>query len=141
MSVNWASIEALKDLGIDLWILVPTGMGVNRLLKNDGNISDSWLYKLKTFLGLSKEEILNHFYKESKKLTLFGLETTIAKERDAINKAGTLYKSRLQTVFKYVSDDFIMKNSTNSIMYHFMMASNNGVAIKIANDVIKPKYK
>jgi len=26
-------------------------------------------------------------------------------------------------------------------MYHFMMATNNASALKIANDVIKPKYK
>jgi three-Cys-motif partner protein len=46
MSVNWSSIETLKGLGVDLWILVPTGIGISRLLKNDGNISDAWLSKL-----------------------------------------------------------------------------------------------
>ena len=30
MSVNWSSIEALKGLGVDLWILVPTGIGMSR---------------------------------------------------------------------------------------------------------------
>ncbi|MEO8862216.1 MAG: three-Cys-motif partner protein TcmP, partial [Ginsengibacter sp.] len=54
MSVNWSSIEALNKLGIDLWILVPTGMGVNRLLKKDYNISEAWLSKLEKFLGLSR---------------------------------------------------------------------------------------
>jgi three-Cys-motif partner protein len=141
MSVDWTSIEALKSLGVDLWILVPTGMGINRLLKNDGKISDAWLEKLKRFLGLSKETILNHFYKETKRLTLFGEETTVIKEHNAIQKAGILYKARLNTVFKFVSESFVMKNSTNSIMYHFMMATNNAAALKIANDVIKPKYK
>ena len=33
MDLKWSSIEVLKGLGIDLWILVPTGIGVNRLLK------------------------------------------------------------------------------------------------------------
>ena len=141
MSVDWASIEALKGLGIDLWILVPTGMGINRLLKNDGKISDAWIEKLKRFLGLSKEEILNHFYKEAKRLTLFGEETLFEKEKNAIQKAGILYSERLKTVFAFVSELFVMKNSTNSIMYHFMMATNNATALKIANDVIKPKYK
>ncbi len=141
MSVDWASIEALKGLGIDLWILVPTGMGINRLLKNDGKISDAWLEKLERFLGLSKEDILNHFYKEAKRLTLFGEETIFEKEQNAIQKAGILYKERLRTVFNFVSEPFIMKNSTNSIMYHFMMATNNAAALKIANEVIKPKYK
>lgn len=141
MSVDWASIEALKGLGIDLWILVPTGMGINRLLKNDGKISDAWIEKLKRFLGLSKDEILNHFYKEAKRLTLFGEETVFEKEKNAIQKAGILYSERLKTVFAFVSESFVMKNSTNSIMYHFMMATNNATALKIANDVIKPKYK
>lgn len=124
-----------------MWILVPTGMGINRLLKNDGKISDAWIEKLKRFLGLSKEEILNHFYKEAKRLTLFGEETLFEKEKNAIQKAGILYSERLKTVFAFVSESFVMKNSTNSIMYHFMMATNNATALKIANDVIKPKYK
>jgi three-Cys-motif partner protein len=141
MSLDWNSIECLKGLGIDLWILVPTGMGINRLLKKDGKISDAWLEKLERFLGLEKEIILNHFYKESKSLTLFGEETVIEKEENAIVKSGDLYRERLNSIFKFVSEPFIMKNSTNSIMYHFMMASNNKTAIKIANDVIKPKFK
>lgn len=141
MSVNWESIEALKGLGIDLWILVPTGMGINRLLKKDGKISDAWLIKLEKFLGLKKNYILDHFYKETTTLTLFGEETSIEKEQNAIAKSGALYQERLKTVFKFVSESFVMKNSTNSIMYHFMMATNNATALKIANDVIKPKYK
>ncbi len=141
MALDWSSIECLKGLGIDLWILVPTGMGVGRLLKNDYNISEAWLERLERFMGLERDVILPYFYKESKKNTLFGEETIIEKERNAIEKAGDLYKERLYTVFKYVSTPFVMKNSTNSIMYHFMMATNNPTALKIANDVIKPKYK
>jgi three-Cys-motif partner protein len=141
MSLNWSSIQVLKELGVDLWILVPTGIGISRLLKNDGNISDAWLLKLEKFLGLTQEEIKNHFYKTTEKNTLFGLETVIEKEKNTVNKAGELYKRRLNSVFKFVSESFVMKNSTNSIMYHFMMATNNPNALKIANEVIKPKYK
>lgn len=140
MSVNWSSIEILKDLGIDLWILVPTGMGVNRLLKKDFNISEAWLYKLEKFLGLPRNQILDYFYKQKSNLTLFGEETLIKKEKDAIEKAGKLYQKRLGDVFKFVSHPFKMKNSTGTIMYHFMMASNNKTAQKIANDIIKPKF-
>lgn len=141
MSVNWLSIECLRNLGIDLWILVPTGIGVNRLLKRDGQISEAWLSKLQLFLGLSKEKVLNYFYKSKTILTLFGEETSIEKERQAIEKAANLYRDRLHEVFTYVSDAFPLRNSTGSIMYHFMMATNNSAAFKIANDVIKPKYK
>ena len=141
MSVNWESIYALKDLEVDLWILVPTGLGINRLLKNNGEISDAWLTKLEKFLGLSRETIKEHFYKKEITNTLFGEEVTINKEKGTVSKAGELYKQRLGTVFKYVTDPFVMRNSTNSIMYHFMMATNNSKALKIANEVIKPKYK
>jgi len=33
MQVKWESLEILRGLGIDMWILVPLGMGVTRLLK------------------------------------------------------------------------------------------------------------
>ncbi len=141
MEVNWNSIEALKGLGIDLWILVPTGIGVNRLLKNDGKISDAWLQKLEKFLGMNPKSILDFFYKEKTSFTLFGDETLFEKEKKATDKAAKLYRTRLNEIFDFVSEPFIMKNTTNSVMYHFMMATNNKTAIKIANDVIKPKYK
>jgi three-Cys-motif partner protein len=141
MSVNWESIYALKDLGVDLWILVPTGLGINRLLKNNGEISDAWLTKLEKFLGLTRDKIKDHFYKKEIINTLFGEELTINKEKGTVFKAGELYKQRLGTIFKFVTEPFVMRNSTNSIMYHFMMATNNSQALKIANEVIKPKYK
>lgn len=140
MSVKWSSIETLKSIGIDLWILVPTGIGVSRLLKNDGNISEAWLRKLEDFLGISEDEIKSFFYKKRTDNTLFGIEEKIEKETDIVNKVGKLYQSKLNTIFKYVSDSFVMKNTNNSIMYHFMMATNNASALKIANEVIKPNY-
>jgi three-Cys-motif partner protein len=141
MSVNWPSIESLKGLGVDLWILVPTGLGVNRLLKRNGEISAAWMKRLEAFLGLSQQEIMKRFYKKQTVPTLFGEETYVEKEKNAIIKIGELYRSRLNELFQFVSDSFIMRNATQSIMYHFMMATNNASALKIANDVIKPKYK
>jgi len=143
MSVAWSSIEALTGLGVDLWILVPTGVGANRVLVNDGNIPEAWLSKLESFLGINREEIKKIFYKEVRYQSLFGdgEQTIMAKEKDAVHKLGKLYSERLKNVFKYVSEPFVMRNSMNSIMYHFMMATNNTTALRIANDVIKPKYK
>ncbi|HRI20365.1 MAG TPA: three-Cys-motif partner protein TcmP [Panacibacter sp.] len=140
MALKWSSIEILKGLGIDLWILVPSGIGMNRLLKKNGDIRDAWLNKLEISLGMSREEIKKYFYKSKTVQTLFGEETLVNKEANAIQKAGQLYKQRLNEIFKYVSQPMELKNSTGSIMYHFMMASNNAAAFSIANDVIK-KYK
>jgi three-Cys-motif partner protein len=140
MSVDWSSIEALNKLGIDLWILVPTGIGVSRLLKNDGNIDERWIVKLEKFLGISQKEIIDTFYKKHIQPHLFDSGVTLFKEQDAVARIHCLYSQKLRTVFKKVSDAFVLKNSNNSIMYHFMMATNNDAAFKIANDVVK-KYK
>jgi len=140
MALKWSSVKVLKGLGIDLWILVPTGIGMNRLLKRNGDIRDAWLIKLELSLGLSREEIKKYFYKSETIHTLFGEETSISKEEKAIQKAADLYKKRLNEIFKFVSEPLELKNSTGSIMYHFMMATNNVSAFKIANDIIK-KYK
>ena len=141
MSVNWTSIETLKDLGVDLWILVPTGIGVNRMLTATGSISESWMNKLEKFLGYSREEIIKNFYKSKTDNTLFGEVVSVEKERNAVQLIGKLYKNKLLNIFSYVSKSFVMRNSQNSIMYHFMMATNNKTAIRIANEVIDPKYK
>lgn len=140
MALKWSSVEILKGLGIDLWVLVPTGIGMNRLLKKNGDIRDAWLIKLELSLGLSREEIKQYFYKSKTIQTLFGEETSLTKEEKAIQKAADLYKKRLNEIFKFVSQPLELKNSTGSIMYHFMMATNNASAFKIANDIIK-KYK
>ena len=139
MQLKWASLAALKDLPIDIWILVPTGLGVNRLLKRNGMISDSWLQRLELFLGLNKNEIIEYFYKEELVLPLFGSDKELTKEDKAIERAGALYRLQLMTIFKYVSSAFQIKNNTGSIMYHFILASNNKTAQKIANDIISSR--
>lgn len=139
MQLNWKSLQTLERHSVDVWVLVPTGMGVNRLLKKDGNISDAWLSRLENFLGMTKEDILPYFYQEKVVYTLFGEETKISKEDNAIEKSAQLYEDRLKSLFKFVSKPYILKNKMNSIMFHFFMASNNRHAVKIANDITK-KY-
>lgn len=139
MQLSWNSLVALQELSVDAWILIPTGMGVNRLLKKDGKISDAWINKLELFLGMKKEDILNYFYKESTVYTLFGDEVKVTKEQEAIEKSAVLYRDRLKELFKYVSNPYVLKNKTNSTMFHFLMVSNNKSAVNVANDIVK-KY-
>ena len=136
MQLNWSSLKALEKLSVDVWVLIPTGMGVNRLLKKDGNISGAWISKLEIFLGISKDEIIEYFYKEKTIKTLFGEETSTNKEKKAIEKSAQLYQDRLKTLFKYVSKPYILKNTTNSVMFHFLMATNNKNAVKIADEIV-----
>lgn len=139
MQLNWNSLQTLQKLSVDVWILVPTGMGVNRLLKKDSNISDAWVSKLEVFLGMEKEDILKYFYRQKVSYTLFGEETVVSKEDRAIEKSAELYKERLSSLFSFVSEPYVLKNKANSVMFHFFMASNNKTAVKIANEIIS-KY-
>lgn len=135
MQLEWDSIEKLKGLGVDMWILVPTGIGVNRMLRKDGQIDDTWLTRLEKFLGMKKDEILDHFYQPS--VGLF--PDLLDKEAEAGKKAGELYRKRLQTVFKHVSPGHEIRNANNSLMFHFLLASNNSAGLRIASDIIR-KY-
>ncbi|MBK7160590.1 MAG: hypothetical protein IPH77_19120 [Ignavibacteria bacterium] len=86
-------------------------MGINRLLSKDGNkISSSFMAKLVDFLGMSEDEIIEYFYKEEKKYTLFGEESDLVKEKNAIDKSISLIKNRIGEIFKYVSNPFPMVN-------------------------------
>lgn len=136
MQLEWASITALKGLPVDAWILVPTGMGVSRLITNNGDIEKSWITRLQKFLGLPADDIKKYFYVEDIESTLFGDELRTKKIDNVITKSGDLYRVRLGEVFDYVSNPFILKNTIGSTMYHFFMASNNKTAVKIANYII-----
>jgi three-Cys-motif partner protein len=139
MQLEWKSIKNLSKTKIDIWILVPTGMGVNRLLKKNGDISEIWLKRLELFLGMDSASIKSLFYKTETDYTLFGEEEHIKKEKDAINMSANIYKDRLKSVFSFVSQPYILKSTQGNIMYHMFMASNNGTAVKIADQIIK-KY-
>ena len=142
MQVEWKSIESLKGLGVDIWMLVPTGLGVARLLNNDGKIEVALMQRLKTFLGMTETEIMDYFYKKVVTQNLFDeMETELVKETKIATKTAELYRERLSTIFQFVSDPLVMKNSRGSIMYHFLLCSNNKTAIEIANDIVKPRLK
>lgn len=137
MQVEWRSIECLRGLPIDLWVLVPTGMGVNRPLGRSGDISNSWAERLERFLGLTRDENRQFFYREID--TLFQEIKVVEKERNTIDKSAKLYQKRLKEVFDFVSRPYELKNSTGSLMYHLLLASNNETAVKIGNDIVR-KY-
>ena len=135
MQLEWGSLEVLRGLSIDLWILNPTS-GTNRVLVRNGEIDDSWLKRLELFLGISREEIKKHFY--NKRPTLFG--DIDIKENDPINKLHELYASRIAgNIFKYVSNPKILRNNSGAPLFHFFMATNNEIGLRIANSVINPK--
>ena len=136
MQLEWTSLEILRGLPMDLWILNPTS-GTNRVLVRKGEIDESWLNRLELFLGMNREDIKDHFY--SKRQTLFG-DLDITKDYDPINRLHELYASRIAgNIFKYVSNPKVLKNNSGSPLFHFFMATNSEIALRIANSVVNPK--
>lgn len=135
MQIDWSSIQLFQGLNIDLFILIPTGVIVNRLLDKKGNLTH--IDKLTKFFGLPETEIRSYFYRKTTQMTLFGEETTIEKAQDPINKIAALYISKLKNLFKYVVDKpLVLRNSKNVPIYHFAFAAQNKTARKIAEDII-----
>lgn len=137
MALDWAAVESLKDVKCDVWMLVPTGIGVNRLLTKSGKIDESWMLKLTAFLGIPDLEVKQTFYREETLYNLFGEERNTVKIDKANEKIIELYRNKLKTIFQHVSKPHEMRNSRGSLMFHFLLASQNKTAVKIADDIIK----
>ena len=136
MDVEWRSIAQLAGTRSDVWILIPTGVIVNRLLDHEGKLRHA--LRLQSFFGLTEKEIRSEFYRPLKRLTLFGEETVVEKITGSIQHIAALYIRQLQKIWKCVTEEpLVLYNSRNCPMYHFVFASNNSTAVKIAGEIIE----
>jgi three-Cys-motif partner protein len=140
MEVEWETIEAIaKTEAIDLWLLFPLGVAVNRLLRRDSKIDKAVEQKLEKFFG--SKDWFQHFYKKKEEITIFGTETQTTKvvDFDGISK---YFVKRLREVFAGVAESpYPLRNSKNNPLYLLCFASGNkkgaATAIKIAQDILK----
>lgn len=139
MQVEWKTIEAIaKTKAIDLWLLYPLGIGVNRLLTKSGDIPQSWRRRLDLLLGT--EDWYDQFYKVESMRTLFGDDT----ERVVKATMETIardFSTRLQGVFAGVAKPGVLRNSANNPLYLLCFAVGNergkDIALRIANHLLK----
>lgn len=103
MQLKWRSIEKFKNKRVDLWILIPSGVIINRLLKQNGEI----LYpeKMEEYYGLSEDELKKHFYSVEQQQNLFGEEEIIKKKNEPAKKCADLYIERLKNIWKFVTKE------------------------------------
>lgn len=140
MQVNWNSIELLKDKRVDLWILLPSGVIINRFLDKEGKLQFS--PRLQSFFGMTESEIRNKFYTTEKVETLFGEQERVIKLNDSISKIADVYIDKLNKIFNNVTPKPLrLLNSRNVPIYHFVFASNNETALRIANQIIEKKQR
>ena len=142
MQVEWTTIEMIaRTEAIDLWLLFPLGIGVNRLLPRSGEIPEGWRNRLDRFLG--SDDWYRALYQVETKTNLFGEEeTTVVKA--GVEKIGQYFVDRLKSVFPAVAPKpKILLNSTNCPLYLFCFAVSNpnpkayGIALNIANHILK----
>jgi three-Cys-motif partner protein len=140
MEVEWKTIEAIAGTkAIDLWILFPLGVSVNRLLMRERDaIPDSWSNGLDKIFG--NHDWFDIFYQVKKESTLFGDDEAVIKTAN-FDIIASYYIQRLKEIFAgVVEEPMYLYNSTHNPIFLFCFASGNPkgskTAIKIARDII-----
>jgi three-Cys-motif partner protein len=140
MQVEWKTIEAIAHTkAIDLWLLFPFGIGVNRLLPRSGDIPEEWRGPLNRFFGT--EDWYNEFYTIETTTTLFGDEQErIVKAR--MDVIGRYFNDRLKDIFSgVVEEPGVLRTSANNPLYLLCFAVGNergkDIALRIATHLLK----
>ena len=142
MQIPWSTIEKIASTeAIDLWYLFPIGVAINRLLKRNGDISESVRKRLDQAFG--EGDWFDAFYKVSQSSDLFG-ETNILLEKTAdFETIKQYFIRRLESVFPGVAENPLwLTNSKNAPLYLLCFACGNryaaDLAKKIAQDILNP---
>jgi three-Cys-motif partner protein len=140
MQVDWQTIEAVaRTKAIDMWLLFPLGIGVNRLLlKNPAEIPESWRQRLTLLLGTDEWE--HALYKTERVNMLFGEEEMVVKA--SLDGIAAFFVNRLKTRFPGVAEHpAVLSNSKGSPLYLFCFAAANEkgapIALRIADHLLK----
>ena len=142
MQVEWSLLETLAQTkAIDLWLLVPLGMGVNRLMTQEDLPPEEWANKLTRFLG--NDEWKTRFYRSRIQPDLFNESSPVEKNVDHQALAG-YFISRLKDIFPGVAENpLAQRNSRNSPMFLLCFATANPksttikAALNIAQHLLK----
>lgn len=139
MQVEWNTIAAIAHTrAIDLWVLFPLGVAVNRLLLRAGPPSARWEQALTRMFG--DDSWRQAFYPKRRVNTLFGEVDTQAKQAD-FHTIERFYVDRLKGIFAAVVDRPLRLYSSKRIpLYTLCFAVGNPrgapTAIKIADHIL-----
>jgi three-Cys-motif partner protein len=119
MSVNWSTLQSIAHTkGVDLWILLPVGSAINRMLPRERLPEDAWARSLTRIFGT--EDWIDAFYRPRSEVQL-GLPGLLDDEEMGFEKVasfrgiGEFFVHRLKQEFAGVSDDFLMLYNSRRI--------------------------
>lgn len=130
-NLHWKTIDALANTKkFDVIINFPLQMGINRLLKVDGQIPEHHLDLLDRCFGC------RDWFEEAYETVpgLFGDQ--LVKRPNAVDRLLALYLDRLQKAFGHVSNPSLVRNTHNSPIYYLIWAGSNGRGKDIANHIL-----
>jgi|SRR5215831_9322621 len=125
LQVTWDSLVAIAgSRALDVWVLFPSGMGLNRLLTKSGDIPQEWQETLDRSLGT--RDWRSAFYRNELEADLFeGPRSRTVKDADPM-KLEKFYLDRLRTIFPTVMNKCIrLTNSKDQTMYLLCFACAN----------------
>jgi len=139
MDVEWNTIKVIAHTkALDMWVLVPLGIGINRLLKKDKMPGPAWSKRLTRFFGA---ESWKTFYSTFTPSSLFEDEAEVTRRTARPADIARYTIDRFKTEFAAVLEPpLVLRNSTNSPMFLLCFAVGNPagekVGLKIARDII-----
>ncbi len=140
MQVDWETVEAVAGTrAVDVWILFPLGIGVNRLLTRSGEIRGSWRKRLDKLFGTP--DWFDEFYREELAQPLLNNEKRPRKVADFATIA-RFYNDRLRSVFAEVADNpKMLYNSRGNPLFLLCFAASNPrgapIAMRIAQHILR----
>jgi three-Cys-motif partner protein len=138
MQVEWSTIEALADTkAVDLWILFPLGVAVNRLLRKNGEIPESLREQLTRLFGTKEWE--ERFYDKSPDL----FDSEKKKKTADFDSIAEFFNERLESSFVQVAPNpRKLYNSRGNPLYLLCFAASNPgaapTAVGIAEYILDP---
>ncbi len=144
MAVRWETLEVIAATrAIDLWLLFPLGVAINRLLKKSGTICDKNREKLNRIFGT--HSWFDAFYKSVDYSSLFGEGTKALRKRAGFDEIADFFTGRLRTIVPSngICPPRSLRNKKNVPIFllYFVCTNPNLKAIRtatgIANGVLK----
>lgn len=140
MEVQWSTMEAIaRTQAIDVWILFPAGIGVNRQLPPDGNVPGWARGAFDRLFGT--RDWYDRFYAKDATDDMFGAADRVQKVVSS-DDIVAYYGERLKTIFPHVAPNpLVLCNSNNAPMFALFFAAAHpkygATAVRIAQDVLK----